>query len=89
MKIHPPVLSEHKSIKEGSVFPKEQKVLCDVLQEKLVQVHMFHIIGVLVYSGYHLKKYHRLGVLSNTNSFSQSSWGLEVIHQHAGKFSLW
>lgn len=62
-----------KVLKKIVFFPKRKRC-CDVLQEKLVQVYVsyYWVISLLRLS---LKIYHRLGVLSNRNSFSLSSWG--------------
>lgn len=77
-----------KELKKAVMFPKSEGCCNVLLQEKLAQVPVFYIIGVSVYSGCH-KNIPQTGCLKQQKFTFSKFLGLEVIHQGAGKFSLW
>lgn len=77
-----------RNIKGGDLFLWDKRFWFVLPQERLVQVYLLHIIGILVYLDCH-NKILQTGLLKQQNFIFSELWKLEIQNQGAGKFSFW
>lgn len=77
-----------RNIKGGGFFLWDKRFWFVLPQERLVQMYLLHIIGILVCLAYH-NKISQTGLLKWQKFIFSELWKLETQNKGAGRFSFW